>query len=185
INNRPFGSFIAAETGKVQDIQYNNVTGFATVTVADINVQVGDMVRMSDIQLRCSDEYAGITTTFFPDNTRQEGQYFTVDNRLDDDSFETFIGVSSIAHTYNRGGNVYRYRQTVNDVTYTKTTGVTSIRSVDHGFNVGDTVELGDIKFDCPVFTPDYIIENFQYNNFTGLSTVTTVLDNDIEVGEL
>ena len=185
INNRPFGSFIVAETGKVESIEYNNVSGFATVTSRNINVQVGDLVRMSDIQFRCSDEYAGLTTTFFPDNTRQEGQYFTVENRLDENSFETFIGISSIAHNYNKGGNVYRYRQTVLGVDYTNVTGVTSIRSISHGFNVGDTVQLGDIEFDCPVFTPDYNIENFQYDNFTGLSTVTTVLDNDIEVGDL
>ena len=184
INNRPWGSFIAAETGRVEDFQYNNVSGIATVFVPGINAQVGDLIRMSDIQFKCSDEYAGLTTTFFPDNTRPQGQYFTVQRRIDDDSFETSIGVSTIAHEYNKGGNVYRYRQGLSNVVYENVTGLANITSPSHGFNAGDFVELGDIRFDCPVFTPDYDIENFQYDNTTGLSTVTTTLDNDIQVGD-
>jgi hypothetical protein len=116
LNNRPWGSFIAAETGLVVSLEYNNVSGFATVTVPGINVQRGDMVRMSDIQFVCSDEYAGLTTTFFPDNTRPQGQYFDVDNRIDENSFETFIGISTIQHKHLRGGNVYRYRQGIVDL---------------------------------------------------------------------
>ena len=185
INNRPWGSFIAAETGVVDDILYNNVTGIATVVVAGINAQVGDLIRMSDIQFRCSDEYAGLTTTFFPDNTRPQGQYFTVDRRVDVNSFETFIGISSIPHNYNKGGNVYRYRQGISNVDYDRVSGLASVRSLDHGFSVGDMVEMGDIRFDCPVFTPDFDIENFQYDNLTGLSTVTTTVDNNIQVGDL
>ena len=33
-------------------------------------------------------------------------------------------------------------------------------------------------------FTPDYDVENFVYDNTTGLSTVTSTLDNDIVVGD-
>ena len=185
LNNRPWGSFIAAETSLVDQFQYDNTTGLATITSQNINVQAGDLVRMSDIQFRCSDEYAGLTTTFFPDNTRPEGQYFNVDRRIDENTFETVIGLSTIPHTYLKGGNVYRYRQSVNDVIYNNISGIASVTSLDHGFNVGDKVELGDIRFDCPVFNPDYTIENFEYDNETGLSTVTTTIDNDIEVGDL
>ncbi len=185
LNNRPWGSFIAAETGVINTILYDNVTGFATVTVPGINVQRGDLVRMSDIQFVCSDEYAGLTTTFFPDNTRPEGQYFDVDTRIDENSFEAFIGISSIPHKHLRGGNVYRYRQGVDDVSYDRSSGLASVTSLSHGYKVNDIVELGDIRFTCPVFTPDYDIENFVYDNTTGLSTVTTTVDNNIEVGDL
>ena len=185
LNNRPWGSFIAAETGLVVSLEYNNVSGFATVTVPGINVQRGDMVRMSDIQFVCSDEYAGLTTTFFPDNTRPEGQYFDVENRIDGNSFETFIGISTIQHNLLRGGNVYRYRQSINDLKYENVSGLASVTSFNHGYKVNDVVELGNLRFSCPVFTPDYDIENFIYDNTTGLSTVTTTLDNDIEIGDL
>ena len=185
INNRPWGSFIAAETGRVEVFEYNNCSGMATVTSPGINVQVGDMVRMSDINFRCSDEYAGLTTTIFPDNTRPEGQYFIVDRRIDEDSFETFVGISTIEHLLYGGGNVYRYKQSITGVDYNNVNGITSISVPSHGFLVGDYVELGEIRFDCSSFDPDYDIENFQYDNLTGLSTVTTTIDNDIEVGDL
>ena len=185
INNRPWGSFIAAETGRITQFQYANFTGMATVTSPGINAQVGDMMRMSDVEFRCSDEYAGLTTTIFPDNTRPEGQYFTVDKRIDDDTFETFIGISTIQHLLYGGGSVYRYRQSINNIDYNNVNGITSVSIPSHGFVVGDYVELGDIRFTCNSFAPDYDIEDFQYDNSTGLSTVTTTLDNDIEVGDL
>ncbi|AOV62173.1 hypothetical protein BOW86_gp208 [Synechococcus phage S-CAM7] len=185
LNNRPWGSFIAAETGIVNGIDYDNVTGFATVTVPGINAQRGDMVRMSDIQFVCSDEYAGLTTTFFPDNTRPEGQYFEVESRIDENSFETFIGISSIKHNHLRGGNVYRYRQGIENVIYDRASGLASVTSMAHGYKVDDIIEMGDIRFTCPVFTPDYDIENFTYDNTTGLSQVTTTVDNDIQIGDL
>ena len=187
INNRPWGSFIAAETAVIQDFQYDAVTGFATVIAPGINARRGDSVRLSDLQFRCSDEYAGLTTTFFPDNTRPGGQYFDVETRVNNDEFLTFVGVSSIAHRYTGGGNAYRYNQVIKDVSYENQTGLTSIRSLQHGFKVGDTVELADIRFDCnsSEFKPTYDIENFVYENTTGISTVTTTVDNDIKVGDL
>ena len=184
INNRPWGSFIAAETSLVTNFEYSNVSGFATVTAPGINVQRNDTVRMSDIQFRCSDEYAGLTTTFFPDDTRPGGNYFEVENRIDEDKFEVFVGISSINHRYLKGGNVYRYRQNIADIDYNKVSGIASVYSVGHGFNVEDVVELGEARFDCPVFTPNYDIENFVYDNTTGLSVVTTTIDNTIEVGD-
>ena len=185
VNNRPWGSFIAQETSRIQSFEYNAVTGFATVTAPGINAQRGDTIRMSDIQFRCSDEYAGLTTTFFPDNTRPGGQYFTVDNQIDEDTFETFIGISTINHVYNKGGNVYRYRQNIDNIDYDNTTGLAKISSFNHGYGIGDTIEIGDAKFSCPVFNPDFVIENFIYDNQTGISTVTTTIDNNISEGDL
>ena len=185
INNRPWGSFISQETSRIRDVQYDNVSGLATITAPGINVQSGDLIRMSDIQFRCSDEYAGLTTTFFPDNTRPQGQYFTVEDRVGLNTFTTFIGVSSIAHVYNTGGNAYRYNQKVSDIDYTNTTGVTDVTVLDHGLQVGDIIELRDAKFDCSsVSEPTYFIEDAQYTNTTGIMTVTTTLDNDIEIGD-
>ena len=113
---------------------------------------------MSDIQFACSDEYAGLTTTFFPDNTRPEGNYFTVDERVGLNTFTTFIGVSSIPHTVTKGGNIYRYRQGIDNVVYGNVSGIASVTSVDHGYKVNDIVELRDLRFDCPVFTPDFTL---------------------------
>ena len=187
INNRPWGSFIPAETAVIRDFQYDGQTGFATVIAPGINARRGDTVRLSDLQFRCSDEYAGLTTTFFPDNTRPFGQYFDVETRVNNDQFLTFVGVSSIAHRYTRGGNAYRYSQTIKNVEYENQTGITSVRSLEHGFKQGDLVELADLKFDCDSseFLPTYDIENFVYENATGISTVTTTLDNNIKVGDL
>ena len=185
VNNRPWGSFIVGETSVVDMVEYDNLSGFATITARGINAFRGDTIRLSDLQFRCSDEYAGLTTTFFPDNTRPGGQYFEVESRVGIDTFETFIGVSTIRHEYSRGGNAYRYHQNVTDLIYDAQSGIAEVRSFGHGFKANDIVELGDLRFSCPVFTPDYDIENFQYNNLTGISTITTTVDNDIEVGDL
>ena len=186
LNNRPWGSFVPEETAVVEAFAYDNQTGFGTVTARGINVNTGDTIRMSDIQFVCSEEYAGVTTTFFPDNTRPEGQYFRVERRINIDEFEVNIGVSTIKHVfnYNTSGNVYRYRQSILDVNYDRSSGITSIRATKHGYKAKDIVELGDIEFDCPVFKPQYDIENFVYDNTTGLSTVTTTVDNTIKVGD-
>ena len=184
INNRPWGSFIAQETSRIDRVDYDNTTGFATITAPGINVQVGDSVRLSDIQFKCSDEYAGLTTTFFPDNTRGDGNYFQVDRRVGVNTFETFIGISSIPHTYRQGGNAYRYRQNLVNITYDNVSGLASVRSTAHGFGVDDIIELGDIGFACTSFTPDYDIENVEYDNVTGLTVITTTEDNTIQIGD-
>ena len=185
VNNRPWGSFIVGETSVIEMVEYDNMTGFATITAPGINAFRGDTIRLSDLQFKCSDEYAGLTTTFFPDNSRPDGQYFEVESRIGINTFETFIGVSSIRHVYSRGGNAYRYHQNVSDVVYDRASGIAEVRSFGHGYKANDIIELGDLRFSCPVFTPDYDIENFQYSNTTGISTVTTTVDNDIEVGDL
>ena len=103
------------------------------------------------------DEYAGLTTTFFPDNTRPEGNYFTVDERVGLNTFTTFVGVSSIPHTVTKGGNIYRYRQGIDNVVYDNVSGIASVSS-NHGYKVNDIVELGDL-LRLPVFTPDFTVE--------------------------
>ena len=184
INNRPFGSFIPAETALVQGLDYNNVTGFAEVTAPGINAHVGDLVRLSDVQFVCSDEFSGVTTTFFPDDTRPDGAYFTVDSRIGINTFSTFIGISTIVHNYRRGGNAYRYNQSVNNVEYAEGSGIATITIEDHGYKKGDIVQLKDIEFDCNSFTPNLTINNFQYDNVSGLSTISTVEINNVKVGD-
>ena len=184
INNRPFGSFIPAETSLVKDVVYDNVTGYAEVTAPGINARTGDLVRLSDIQFLCSDEFSGVTTTFFPDDTRPDGAYFTVDSRIGIDTFRTFVGVSTIAHNYNRGGNAYRYNQAISNVDYAEGSGIATITVPAHGFKEGDIVELRDIEFDCNSFVPDLTVNGFTYDNKTGISTISTVEINNVKVGD-
>ena len=183
INNRPFGSFIAAETALVTDVEYNNISGFAKVTAPGINAYENDLVRLSDIEFICSEEFSGLTTSFFPDDTRPDGAYFTVDSRIGLNTFTTFVGVSTIVHNYLRGGNAYRYNQSVRNAEFTEASGVLNVTVPEHGFLQNDKVELRDIEFTADI-APDYDVSNFLYDNVTGISTVFSSTTNNVQVGE-
>jgi hypothetical protein len=183
INNRPHGSFIAAETALITDVDYDNINGYATITAPGIDARENDLVRLSDIEFRCSEEFSGVTTSFFPDGTRPDGSYFTVDSRIGLNTFTTFVGVSTIVHNYLRGGNAYRYNQSVRDAVFTEATGVLNVTVPEHGFNQNDVVELRDLDFNADI-APDYNVSGFEYDNASGVSTVFSETTNDVKVGE-
>lgn len=87
----------------ISNCLYNEVTGLTTITtLTNHNFSVGDEITMSGLEFSCTNS-PGITTTIFPSPQVS----FVVDEVINSTTFETTAGiVTSIPHTYQRGGYV-------------------------------------------------------------------------------
>ena len=104
INNLRIEGPVIADLFGVTDFVYDNNTGISTVTVdSDITFEAGDRVNLTGIAFTCPDG-SGITTTIFPDGT--QGFEFLVNTKLSNRIFTTNVGISTIIHTYDSGGQV-------------------------------------------------------------------------------
>jgi hypothetical protein len=92
----------------VNAFQYDATSGVGTCTVGAgmTGLQVGDVVRMDNLEFTCPGG-SGITTTIFPDGTRPDGYNFTVSAINSLQQFEVNVGVSTIQHVYVSGGTVF------------------------------------------------------------------------------
>ncbi len=89
-------------TLNVIDALYDNTTGLTTITVDDNhNFNVGMGVSINGLEFSCSSG-PGIAT--FPSGN--VGYVFEVQSIPSLDSFEVYVGVSTLAHTYESGGTV-------------------------------------------------------------------------------
>ena len=87
----------------IQTAQYSHTTGIITVTTStNHGFNVGAAVTMSGLEFSCSSG-AG-TTTIFPDGTN--GYVFTVNDITAADTFDAYVGASTIPHSYMSGGTV-------------------------------------------------------------------------------
>ena len=167
-----------------------NSVGFATEFTTNVgtstithNYQKGGFVRV------------GITTNLFPDGSR--GYIFTTRKIINSTNFETNVGTSTITHNYISGGtveagittNIFPDERgipyTINNFQYHKTTGVSTITfNYNHNFNIGDTIKLQNIQFDCPIGAGATIgITSVTYNNVTGIMTVSTAWNHLLTTG--
>jgi hypothetical protein len=89
-------------TLNVVDAIYDNTTGLTTITVDDThNFNVGMGVSIVGLAFTCSSG-PGIVT--YPSGN--SGYVFEVQGIPSSDSFEVYVGVSTLAHTYDSGGTV-------------------------------------------------------------------------------
>ena len=87
----------------IQTAQYSHTTGIITVTTStNHGFNVGTAVTMSGLEFSCTSG-AG-TTTIFPDGTN--GYVFTVNDITAADTFDAYVGASTIPHSYMSGGTV-------------------------------------------------------------------------------
>ena len=94
----------------ITDFEYERTTGIATITTsADHNIKIYDRINLSDIEFTCPGG-SGITTTIFPDGT--QGTKFPVLGIPASNQINTFVGISTIIHTYDTGGEVYAVKNT-------------------------------------------------------------------------
>ena len=98
------GGFIVDRSLGITTASYTESTGIVTVTAPGIKVRVGDTVELRNLEFSCDSQYAGVTTTFFPDGTN--GYTFKVTDVSGDDVTMN-VGISTIAHTYVSGGKIF------------------------------------------------------------------------------
>ena len=88
---------------------YDNVSGILTVTSQGDHyfAGLGDYVYLDSLEFSCSSEHVGVTTTIFPDGTL--GNIFPVVSIASSTSFAANIGVCTIPHVYEGGGQAFPY----------------------------------------------------------------------------
>jgi hypothetical protein len=103
-----FTCLSGGNTYAVNAFQYDASSGVGTCTVGAgmTGLQIGDVVRLDNLEFTCPGG-SGITTTIFPDGTRPDGYNFTVSNINSLQQFEITVGVSTIQHVYVSGGTVF------------------------------------------------------------------------------
>ena len=102
-NSDRFVVDVSTPTVGIQTAEYNNISGIVTITTnSNHNLSVGMGVTLSGLEFSCISG-AG-TTTIFPDGTN--GYVFNVNSITSADTFDTYVGPSTIPHTYEGGGTV-------------------------------------------------------------------------------
>jgi len=101
-NSDTFVLNLNVPTLNVTNAIYNNVTGLTTITVnSNHNFNVGMGVSIAGLGFTCP---SGPGTVTFPSGNN--GYVFEVSNVNSSTSFEVYVGVSTLVHTYNSGGTV-------------------------------------------------------------------------------
>ena len=103
-----FSCLSGGNTYAVNAFQYDASSGVGTCTVGAgmTGLQIGDVVRLDNLEFTCPGG-SGITTTIFPDGTRPDGFNFTISAINSLQQFEINVGVSTIQHVYVSGGTVF------------------------------------------------------------------------------
>ena len=180
----------------ITGFNYTNTTGVTTITAVGHGLTTGENVKLSGIALTCT---SGMKT--YPDGGT--GFFFGVTDIIDANTFVTNTGISTIVHTYVSGGNVRTgvtsdkfpnpqgaFNKIAN-FEYNNMTGLATVTT--NGFNqlgTGQLINFENIHFTCPssgitstVFPQDtgiaVNISNFQYDNQSGIATVTTATNHN------
>jgi hypothetical protein len=99
----------------ISSFVYDNRTGLATVGLTSAhNFRVGRLVHLSGIAFTCASAHAGITTTIFPDGSSGskavDTNKYPILGVAGTNTFLVNVGVSTIVHTYDSGGNAYEVK---------------------------------------------------------------------------
>jgi hypothetical protein len=101
-NSNVFTLDLNVPTLNVVDATYDNTTGLTTITVDNNhNFTVGMGVSISGLEFSCP---SGSSILTYPSGNY--GYVFEVDNIPSNNSFEVYVGMSTLSHTYEGGGEV-------------------------------------------------------------------------------
>ena len=98
------GGYVVNRALGVTTAVYNNVTGITTITAPGLIVRPGDFVRLHDLEFSCTSG-AGTTTLYPTGNLGYEFKVLSVVGL--GTTFTLNTGVSTIPHTYVKGGVVF------------------------------------------------------------------------------
>lgn len=131
---------------EVSNAVYDEVSGKTTLIIPNFSVKVNDIVEIYDLMFEC---FSGITTSTQKFPSGKYGNEFKVNKVNDDGSFDIYIGVSTLPHTYVSGGFVVDRSIRVVDATYDNVTGITTIDAPGAVVRVGDLISIRDLEFSC------------------------------------
>lgn len=101
-NSDTFVLDLSTPTLNVTSATYDNVTGLTTITVnTNHNFSVGMGVTIAGLAFTCS---SGPGSVIYPSGNK--GYIFEVSGIPSSNSFEVYVGISTLQHTYQSGGTV-------------------------------------------------------------------------------
>ena len=149
---------------KVTNAVYDETSGRTIISAPGFSPRKGDLIEIRDLLFECS---SGLTTStkLFPSG--QYGFEFYIDKVNLDGTFDVYVGVSTIPHTYVSGGYVVDRSVDVFDAEYNNVTGIVTVTAPGAYINPGDLISLRDLEFTCSsgaATTTFYPTENTGYN---------------------
>jgi hypothetical protein len=133
---------------KITNAFYDEKSGKVTITVPDYPAKVGDIVEIRDLEFECSSNGSPIIQKF---PSGKFGYEFYIERINPDTSFDVYVGISTISHTYISGtGFLVNRSIEVTNAVYDNLTGITTITAPGAFVRVGDFVTLRDLEFSCP-----------------------------------
>jgi hypothetical protein len=121
--------------------------GFVRLEAPGLNIKLGDRIELRDLSFECASSGSGISTQKFPSG--EYGYEFYVDKINSDSSFDVFVGISTIPHTYVSGGFIVNRSVGVTTASYNNITGITTITAPGAYVKIGDVVRIRDLEFSC------------------------------------
>jgi hypothetical protein len=131
----------SSDTGNQQ------LQGFVKLKAPGLNVKLGDRIELRDLSFKCASNGSGISTQRFPSG--KYGYEFYVNKINSDSSFNVFVGMSTLPHTYVSGGFIVNRSVGVTTATYNNITGITTITAPGAYVKVGDVIKIRDLTFSC------------------------------------
>jgi hypothetical protein len=132
----------------ITSASYDEKSGKVTLTVPDYPAKVGDIVEIRDLEFECTSNGSPIIQKF---PSGKFGFEFYIERINPDTSFDVYVGISSIPHTYISGtGFLVNRSIEVTDAVYDNLTGITTITAPGAFVREGDFVTLRDLEFSCP-----------------------------------
>ena len=129
------------------DAENQLLQGFVRLKAPGLNIKLGDSIELRDLLFECGSGGSGISTQKFPSG--QYGYEFYVNNINPDSSFDVFVGISTIPHTYVGGGFIVNRSVGITSAIYGNITGITTITAPGAYVKIGDVVRVRDLKFSC------------------------------------
>jgi hypothetical protein len=130
----------------VKNAIYDETSGKTTITAPGFSAKKGDLIEIRDLLFECS---SGLTTTtqIFPSGKNDYDFY--IDKINSDGTFDIYVGVSTIPHTYVSGGYIIDRSIKVFDAEYDNTSGIVTITAPGAYVRPGDLVSIKDLEFIC------------------------------------
>ena len=129
------------------DAENQLLQGFVRLEAPGLNIKVGDRIELRDLLFECGSSGSGISTQKFPSG--QYGNEFYVNNINSDSSFDVFVGISTIPHTYVGEGFIVDRSVGVTNAAYDNVTGITTITAPGAYVRTGDVIRIRDLEFSC------------------------------------
>jgi hypothetical protein len=170
---------------------YDKDTGRTRITAPGLNVNVGEVIEIRDLNFSCTS--AGTTSNqLFPSG--KYGYEFYVDKVVGVNTFDVYVGMSTLPHTYVSGGITVNRKVAVSSAVYNNTTGIVTITASGASVRTGELVTITGLGFTCPsgpgivtypsgklgykfkvldiVVDKSFGITSAVYSNTTGITTI-------------